>query len=119
EIKDDYERLGIPKDASLDEIRLAYYKKAKVYHPDKNLGKEEESKLEFIAIGESYERLTKGKLELKYINFNRDQKFDYFWDSLGIKFEDLEETIKQLSQSKDEKLRFYGEIAQMFLRNLF
>jgi len=28
------------------------------YHPDKNLGNEEKSKLEFIAIGEAYEKCT-------------------------------------------------------------
>jgi curved DNA-binding protein CbpA len=58
EIKDLYERLGISPSASQDDIKKAYRTLAHQWHPDKNLGNEVESRLEFIAVSEAYERLS-------------------------------------------------------------
>lgn len=60
EISDYYERLGVSKDASRDEIQKAYRVQALKYHPDKNIGNEESNALEFVAINEAYGVLTKG-----------------------------------------------------------
>jgi molecular chaperone DnaJ len=58
ETKDFYQRLGISRDASQEEIKSAYRKLAHQWHPDKNPGEENESRLEFIAVSEAYRELS-------------------------------------------------------------
>ncbi|KAI9712356.1 MAG: hypothetical protein M1820_001569 [Bogoriella megaspora] len=53
-----YELLGITKQASEDEIKKAYRKKALELHPDRNYGKEEEATRIFAAIQAAYEVLS-------------------------------------------------------------
>ena len=53
---DYYELLGVSKDASADEIKKAYRKKALKYHPDKNSGDAQAEK-KFKEISEAYEVL--------------------------------------------------------------
>jgi len=54
-VKDYYEILGIPSSSSIDEIKKAYRKKARLYHPDINPSPD--AKDHFIAITEAYEFL--------------------------------------------------------------
>ena len=53
--KDYYEILGVNKNASADEIKSAYRKLAKQYHPDINKAPEAQAK--FKEINEAYEVL--------------------------------------------------------------
>lgn len=53
-----YEILGIKKDCSPEQIKKAYRKLAIKYHPDKNIGKEEEATKKFKEISEAYEILS-------------------------------------------------------------
>ncbi len=50
--KDFYETLGVPRNASADEIKKRYRKLALDHHPDRNPGKENEDR--FKEIGEAY-----------------------------------------------------------------
>lgn len=56
ENKDYYELLGIEKDSTEEEIKLAYRKLAKKYHPDVNKT-DPKAKEKFIEIKEAYETL--------------------------------------------------------------
>ena len=55
--KDFYKVLGVSKDASDDDIKKAYRKLARKYHPDVNKTKEAEEK--FKDISEAYDVLSK------------------------------------------------------------
>ena len=56
--KDFYELLGVNKDASDQEIKKAYRKLAKKYHPDANSDNKEEAEKKFKEIAEAYEVLS-------------------------------------------------------------
>lgn len=53
--KDFYDTLGVGRGASQDEVKKAYFKLAKQYHPDVN--KAPEAKEKFASINEAYETL--------------------------------------------------------------
>jgi molecular chaperone DnaJ len=62
--KDFYKVLGVSKDASADDIKKAYRKQARKYHPDVNKTKEAEEK--FKDISEAYDVLSKKEDRQKY-----------------------------------------------------
>jgi len=53
-MKDYYKMLGIPENASDEDIRKAFRKLAFQYHPDKNIGHEKEAEEKFKDINEAY-----------------------------------------------------------------
>ena len=57
--KDYYKILGVPRDASDDDIKKAYRKLALKYHPDKN--KDPGSEEKFKELAEAYDVLRDGK----------------------------------------------------------
>src|SRR5699024_6094359 len=64
QFKDYYKTLGVEPDASADEIRRAYRKLARQYHPDRN--KEAGSEDRFKEIGEAYEALKDPEKRKRY-----------------------------------------------------
>jgi len=53
-----YMTLGVPVDASVDEIRRAYYCQARIWHPDKNGHRLVEATEQFKLVGEAFETLS-------------------------------------------------------------
>ena len=66
--KDYYETLGINKDASEADIKSAYRKMAKKYHPDLNSG-DEEAAHKFKEVNEAYQVLGDDKKRAQYDQF--------------------------------------------------
>lgn len=79
--KDYYETLGVDKNASADEIKSAYRKLAKKYHPD--LNKEPDAQAKFKEINEAYEVLGDEKKKANYDQFGSAD------GAGGMNFEDI------------------------------
>lgn len=68
EKRDLYEVLGLKKDASIDDIKKAFRKKAMQYHPDKNPG-DKVAEEKFKEVNEAYEVLSDPDKREKYDRF--------------------------------------------------
>ncbi len=69
--EDYYDILGVDKDASKQEIKKAYRKKAKKYHPDKNPDNTEEAREKFKKISEAYEVLADDEKKRRYDKYGK------------------------------------------------
>ncbi len=58
QVQDLYLRLGIPKNATQEQIKQAYRQLALKYHPDRNLGNSDSAHENFIAVSEAFEVLS-------------------------------------------------------------
>ena len=65
-----YDLLGVSTNADENQIKKAYYKKARTCHPDKNPG-DEEAKARFQELGKAYQTLSDAQLRAAY---DRDGK---------------------------------------------
>ena len=72
----DYNILNINRNASNEDIRKAYYKLARIYHPDKNPG-DKQSEQKFKEINGAYENIINGK--------SRDER-TFFYSFTNISF---------------------------------
>lgn len=72
---DPYKVLGIDRDASEEEIKAAYRRKARIYHPDEN-PKDEDAALKMNEINEAYEMIK-----------NRKGSDETLWQEDGYSYE--------------------------------
>ena len=99
--KDYYDLLGISKNATLHQIKLAYRKLAKKYHPDRNK-MDPNAKEKFIELQEAYEVLS-----------NPEKRKEY--DEFGFEREGLDLKIK----SKDIRTNPFGDSNDLDFGNMF
>ncbi len=64
EFKDYYATMGVARDATQDEIKRAYRKLARKYHPD--VSKEPDAEARFKEVGEAYEVLKDPEKRKRY-----------------------------------------------------
>ncbi|HEX5515541.1 MAG TPA: DnaJ C-terminal domain-containing protein [Gammaproteobacteria bacterium] len=72
EFKDYYKTLGLARDASQDDIKRAYRKLARKYHPD--VSKEPDAEARFKEVGEAYEVLKDPEKRKAYDQFGANWK---------------------------------------------
>ncbi len=70
--RDYYEVLGVDKNATDDELKRAYRKLAKKYHPDANQDNKEEAEKKFKEVNEAYETLSDKQKRQMYDQFGFD-----------------------------------------------
>ncbi|HPT69481.1 MAG TPA: DnaJ domain-containing protein, partial [Syntrophomonas sp.] len=98
--QDYYEILGVPRDASAKDIKAAYRKLARQWHPDLHTGKKKaEAEEKIKRINEAYEVLKDSEKRAKYDqlgkNWQAGQDFSsygdgvHFYQSSNINPEDL------------------------------
>lgn len=90
-MQDYYQILGVPKDATQDDIKKAYYKLAHKYHPDK--GGDEKK---FKEVNEAYQILSNKDKRAQYDKFGRvfeggepGADFQWAWGRPGMGFDDV------------------------------
>ena len=72
QFKDYYETLGVARDASPDDVKRAYRRLARKYHPD--VSKEANAESRFKEVGEAYEVLKDPEKRAAYDRFGKDWK---------------------------------------------
>jgi molecular chaperone DnaJ len=81
---DYYETLGIPRGASKDEIKRAYRRLAKKYHPDLNKDNPKAAEEKFKTLSEAYEVLADDEKRKIYDQYGADGLKQQVWGGQGF-----------------------------------
>ncbi len=117
--KDYYETLGVPRSASADEIKRAYRKLAKKYHPDTN--KDGDAEIQFKRVQSAYNTLKDEKKRQEYDQFGaagvgqwqtdpRGQQVYQWGPDSSIKAEDLEDLYSAFSGPQNQRPSIFDQL---------
>lgn len=101
---DYYRVLGVSRDASKDEIKRAYRKLAKKYHPDLNKDNAKAAEEQFKKVSEAYEVLIDDEKRRIYDQYGVDGLRQRVWGGEGFDW---------------SRFTHYGDIEDIFGRDLF
>jgi len=122
--RDYYELLGVPRNASDEEIKKAFRTLAKMYHPDRN--KEPGAEEKFKEINEAYQVLSDPQKRSSYDRYGRagieggfpesgfgglGDIFESFWDGFGTIFGQTAQRAAQKGESLQSHLTLSFEEA--------
>ncbi|XP_069110987.1 dnaJ homolog subfamily B member 6-like isoform X3 [Argopecten irradians] len=117
---DYYKVLGVPKEATVAELKKAYRKLALKWHPDKNPDRKEEAEKKFKEISEAYEVLSDQEKRGIYDKYGKEglqghqnNGHDYdmggsFHGFHGFQFRDPEEVFCEFFGGRDPFASFFG-----------
>jgi len=101
--KNYYDLLGVDKNASVEDIKKAFKKYAKKFHPDKQIGKTDEEKKiseeEFKKINEAYSVLTDPEKRKLYDQFGPDLGKSQGYGQRGDNIDDLHEFLRRQQEA--------------------
>ncbi len=109
--KDYYQTLGVPRDASSEDIKKAYRKLAMQFHPDRNPGKEEWANEKFKEINEAYGVLGNAQKRQQYDRFGTAGNVGDIFGNAATRttFEDLMREFGQSGLGLDFLQSVFGD----------
>ncbi len=110
--KNYYQILGVDKRATESELRQAYRKLARQYHPDVNLG-EKDSESKFKEINEAYSILSDPDKRVKYDQFGEDWKHAQVYNTR----QGNERFVWDMGTDYKQNSSFFGDIMGDMFRN--
>ncbi len=116
--RDYYDILGVPRSASADDIKRAYRKLAKKYHPDRN--KEADAEKQFKQVQQAYETLKDPKKRTEYDQFGEvgvgqwqtnphGQKVYQWGSSSSINADDLNDLFSAFSGQQNQRPSIFDQ----------
>ncbi|XP_053326682.1 dnaJ homolog subfamily B member 2 [Spea bombifrons] len=114
---DYYEILGVPRNASQDDIKRAYRKQALKWHPDKNPDNKEHAEKKFKDIAEAYEVLSDKQKRDAYDRYGKDgfsraeasRSSDPRFHGFGFTFRSPDEVFREFFGGRDPFSDFFDD----------